>query len=75
MQLKYTPESSGFVFAAQKKLDMHGHRARPIVSIDEMKTTAKTSDCLSEALHEPGATGMIAVDDVSGQVLDPSMMI
>ena len=45
------------------------------MSVEEMKTTAKTNDCPSEALHEPGATGMIAVDDVSGQVLDPSMMI
>ena len=61
--------------AVQKKLDMYGLRARPVMTLDEMRSTAKTNECPREALYEPDATGMIAVDDVSGQELDPSMMI
>ena len=44
------------------------------MTLDEMRSTAKTKECPSEALHEPDATGMTAVDDVGGQELDPSMM-
>ena len=48
------------------------------MSVDKMMEVAgnpEGGDCPSEALHEPTATGMIAVDDVSGQRLDPAMMM
>ena len=64
--------------AAQKRLDELGLRSRPIMSVDEMVKAANTdggSDCPSAALHEPDTSQMVAVDDVSGQRLDPALMI
>ena len=64
--------------AAQKRLDNLGLRSRPIMSVDEMVEAANTtvgSDCPSAALHEPDTSQMVAVDDVSGQRLDPSLMV
>ena len=40
-----------------------------------MQKASKTHECPSEALHEVDCTGMVAVDDVSGQSLDPALMV
>ena len=64
--------------AAQKKLDSLGVQSRPLMSVEQMsKAAGQTSsgECPSEALHETGGTGMVAFDDVSGQQLEPSLMI
>ena len=46
-----------------------------MMTVDKMQKASKTHDCPSEALHEVGCTGMVAVDDVSGQTLDPALMV
>ena len=64
--------------AAQKRLDRLGLTSRPILSVEEMSVAAKSKtkdECPSEQLHEPDASQMIALDDVSGQRLDPGLMI
>jgi hypothetical protein len=64
--------------AAQKKLDSLGVQSRPMMSVEQMSKAAgqtNGSECPSEALHETGGTGMVAFDDVSGQQLEPSLMI
>ena len=55
--------------AAQKRLDSLGLRARPIMSIDEMRDAAPGMErdcCPSESLHENDGEGLVAWDDVSG---------
>ena len=66
---------TGEGIAAQKKLDMYGLKSRPLMTVDEMQKASKTHDCPSEALHEVDCTGMVAVDDVSGQTLVPALMV
>ena len=63
--------------AAQRKLDNLGMKARALMSVDEMKKVASTSENEdpSEALHEPGCEGMEAYDDITGQELDPRLMM
>ena len=64
--------------AAQKRLDTLGVQSRPLMSVDQMNKEAgntNVSECPSEAVHETGGTGMVAFDDVSGQHLEPSLMI
>jgi hypothetical protein len=63
--------------ASQKRLDQLGLTARPIMSLEEMNSVAKDAseaECPSSALHED-TSGMIAIDDVSGQRLDPRLMV
>ena len=60
----------------QKKVDSLGVKSRPILSLSEMKAAAKdgtADECPSESLHESGSE-LVAVDDVSGQNLDPNMV-
>ena len=48
------------------------------MSIEEMLDVAevmKSDECPSASLHEAGCEGMVAYDDVSGQELDPKLMI
>ena len=62
--------------AAQKKLDSLGLAARPLMTLEEMQQAAKqTAECPSSALHEPDCSGMTALDDVTGQQLDPKLMV
>ena len=64
--------------AAQKKVDKLGLKSRPLMSLDEMKSAAKGGkgdECPSEALNESDGTGMTAIDDITGQELDPKFMI
>jgi hypothetical protein len=64
--------------AAQKRLDDLGLRARPIMSFDEMRDAAgqmEADNCPSQALHEPEGEGLVAWDDLSGQALDPALMV
>ena len=64
--------------AAQKKLDNLGMKARNLLSIEEMDKAADNVDKdqdPSASLHEPGCEGMKAYDDVTGQELDPSLMV
>ena len=64
--------------AAQKKLDSLGLQSRPIMAVEQMQklvSDGKSQDCPSAALHEIDSTGMTAIDDVTGQELDPKMMI
>ena len=63
---------------AQKRLDELGLSSRSLMSLDEMNQAAQSpggAECPSEALHEPDASQLVAFDDVSGQKLDPSLMI
>ena len=63
--------------AAQKKLDELGMEARPVLSLNEMKAAAKNAkdgESPSEALHEQSADGVIAWDDLTGDILDPKLM-
>ena len=62
---------------AQKKLEQLGLKAREIMSLDEMRSTAaveKIEECPSEALHETGCEGLVAFDDITGHELDPRLM-
>ena len=48
------------------------------MSLEEMKSTAKSErsdECPSEFLHESDGIGMTAIDDITGQELDPKLMI
>ena len=48
------------------------------MSVEQMSKAAgqpNSNECPIEALHETGGTGLIAFDDVSGQQLEPSLMI
>ena len=62
--------------AAQRRLEILGMKARPVMSIAEMKeiSSAESAGCPSEALHENHGETWVAYDDVSGQQLDPSLM-
>ena len=64
--------------AAQKRIDTLGVRSRPLMSIDKMQKVAKVSskdECPSSALHDEGTEGLRAWDDLSGQELDPKLMM
>ena len=64
--------------AAQKRVESLGVRTRSVMSLEEMRTTAsveKGQECPAEALHEPDCSGMKAFDDVSGQELNPALMV
>ena len=64
--------------AAPKRIESLGVRARPVMSIDQMRelaSTGKDKGCPSEALHEPDCSGMFVIDYISGQELDPKMMM
>ena len=64
--------------AAQKKLDSLGLRARPLMTMDNMRGAAKgasADDCPSETLHEADGKGLVAWVDVSGQKLDAKLMV
>jgi hypothetical protein len=64
--------------AAQKKLDSLGLVRRPLMSGDQMQTAAKASsasECPSRTLHEDDGQGLTAWDDISGQQLDPKLMV
>ena len=63
--------------AAQKRIESLGVVARDILSIEKMIDAAKVSmgECPSAELHELGYEGMMAYDDVSGQELDPKLMM
>ena len=41
----------------------------------DVAAVGKTDSNPSEALHEPDCTEMIAIDDVSGQRLEPALMV
>ena len=47
------------------------------MSVETMMQTAKSGagECPSEALHHSGLDGMEAFDDVTGQALDPALMV
>ena len=63
---------------AQRQLESLGLRARPIMTVDQMVAAtpgSQVSECPSEFLHEQDYTNMVAIDDVSGQVLDPKLMV
>ena len=63
--------------AAQKRVEDLGVISREVMSVEKMqKASGSTPDeCPSAALHEVGCEGMEAYDDVSGQPLDPGLMI
>jgi hypothetical protein len=62
--------------AAQKRKEILGVRSRPIMSIEEMCSVAKNrpEECPGAALHEDDGEMWVAVDDVTGQRLDPTLM-
>ena len=48
------------------------------MSVDLMQAAAKNTnagDCPSESLHEEGGQGFAAWDDISGQQLEPRLMV
>ena len=52
--------------------------ARPLMSLDEMRMAARTLntvECPSASLHEQDGEQLVAWDDISGQELDPAMMM
>ena len=62
--------------AAQKKLDMLGLEARPVVSVDEMANIAgqgKGGEIPSDALHDGRREEFVAFDDLSCEELDPRL--
>ena len=64
--------------AAQKRLDALGMQARPLMTVDQMRRAsaqAGEEECPGKALHETGHEGLVAYDDVSGQELDPGLMV
>lgn len=63
--------------AAQKKIEALGVTARSIMSVEKMMEASgsKQGECPSEALHEAGCEGLEAYDDVTGQQLDPKLMM
>ena len=50
---------------------------REVMRVETMRQAAKTNqdECPAAALHETGCEGMEAYDDISGQPLDPALMI
>ena len=62
--------------AAQKNIDDLGVEARPIMSVEEMATAAKTNrdQNPSEELHETYGKDVVAHDDLTGEVLNPILM-
>ena len=64
--------------AAQKRIEQLGVKARPAMLIDEMREIAAVDSAgksPAEALHETDCSGMRAFDDISGQELEPSLMV
>ena len=63
--------------AAQKKIQDLGVVARSVMSVDQMRKAAKgrSDECPSASLHQTGYEGMEAYDDLSGQALDPALMM
>ena len=61
---------------AQKRKEELGVTARPVMSFEEMNEVAKGApgDCPGAMLHEDDGEGWIAIDDVTGQRLDPKLM-
>ena len=48
------------------------------MSFDQMQVAAKNADvgdCPSKSLHEEGGQGLTAWDDISGQQLEPKLMV
>ena len=62
--------------AAQKKLDDLGMMSGPVMSMEEMRATAKSDsgEDPSQALHERYGSDIEAFDDLTGDVLDAAMM-
>ena len=63
--------------AAQKKLDMLGLEARPVLSVSEMAKIAGQGEggkSPIESLHEGCREEFVAFDDLSGEELDPKLM-
>ena len=63
--------------AAQKKKEILGVQSRPLMTIEEMHRAAGSvakGECPSRSLHEDECEGLIAIDGVTGQELDPRMM-
>ena len=54
-----------------------GITPRAMMSVESMRRAAKAGidESPAEALHDTGWEGMEAFDDVSGQPLDPALMI
>ena len=63
--------------AAQKRLQDLGLKARNVLSLEEMNsvTKSKSDECPSASLHQTGYEGMEAYDDLSGQALEPALMM
>ena len=66
--------------AAQKRKEVLGVQSRPLMSVEEMrkavdKAGVRHADgCPSAALHEDDGENWVAVDDVTGQRFDPTLM-
>ena len=53
-------------------------KSRPLMTLEEMTAAGggqRDGECPSDALHEPEAKGFLAYDDITGQDLDPGLMI
>ena len=67
--------------AAQKRLDSLGLMTRPAMTVGEMNQHARlvatvgAGECPAATLHENDGNGMVAFDDVSGQALNPALML
>ena len=63
--------------AAQKRIEALGITPQAMMSVESMRQAAKAGidECPAEAMHDTGCEGMEAFDDVSGQLLDPALMI
>ena len=62
--------------AAQRRLDQLGMVARPVLSVEQMNdASGGKENCPSKALHESDGEGLEAWDDISGQRLDPKLMV
>ena len=64
--------------AAQKRIERFGIRAREFMSAGEMQDAAgkdATGECPSSVLHEKDAENTVAFDDVTGQQLNPELMM
>ena len=61
---------------AQRRLEELGLRARPAMSVEQMESVAQNGEgSPSGDLHEVDPNEMTAFDDVSGQELDPALMM
>ena len=59
-------------------MDELGLQSRPIMSFEEMNSAAKEGEkgqSPSEALHESGTEGLVAWDDLTGDIFDPKLMV